>query len=138
MGLCKNLTYFGKQYTCRLQNRLSNQTTTTVSVWQAIVKTRDVGDAGTDSDIRIIVYGTEDSTGWINLQGSFERDDTDTTTFRASIGEPYKIHLDHDGSGIASGWKLNWVWFCDTPLAFQIIIDWVLFYLGFLMITKPI
>ena len=90
------------------------------------MKTGDVGNAGTDSTIRIEIFGTYGHMSMRDLRGSFERDDTDTTTFYENFGEPYLINLYHSGSGIASGWKLDKViLFSLSNLLFILFIEYI-------------
>ena len=77
------------------------------------MKTADMYFAGTGSDIAIEIFGTEGHMAKSSLRGSYERDDTDTTRLWAYIGEPYKIRLYHDGSGIGSNWAVSWVLYTE-------------------------
>lgn len=76
-----------------------------------MVKTADESSAGTDSTIQIEIFGTYGHMSKETLQGSFERDDTDTTTFYEYFGEPYRIKVYHSGRWVPSAWKLNTVTF---------------------------
>ena len=71
------------------------------------MKTGDILYAGTDSTLQIEIFGTYGNMSMRDLHGSFERDDTDTTTFYENLGEPYLINLYHSGSGTAPTWNLD-------------------------------
>uniref|UniRef100_A0A3B3ZLT1 PLAT domain-containing protein n=1 Tax=Periophthalmus magnuspinnatus TaxID=409849 RepID=A0A3B3ZLT1_9GOBI len=74
------------------------------------IKTGDKKYAGTDANVFMILYGTNDDTGLINLKASkthknkFERGMTDEFTVEAvDLGPLKKIRIGHDG------WFLDWV-----------------------------
>ncbi|XP_056875603.1 lipoxygenase homology domain-containing protein 1 [Takifugu flavidus] len=80
------------------------------------IKTGDKKYAGTDADVFMILYGTKDDTGIINLKASkthknkFERGMTDEFTVEAvDIGPLKKLRIGHDKSGGSAGWFLDWV-----------------------------
>lgn len=80
--------------------------------WIVTVSTADESSAGTDSTIKIEIFGTYGHMSKETLQGSFERGDYDTTTFYKYFGEPYRIKVYHSGRGwLPSAWKLNTLFF---------------------------
>uniref|UniRef100_A0A7N8X6X4 Lipoxygenase homology PLAT domains 1a n=1 Tax=Mastacembelus armatus TaxID=205130 RepID=A0A7N8X6X4_9TELE len=79
------------------------------------IKTGDKKYAGTDANVFMILYGTKDDTGIINLKASkthknkFERGIIDEFTVEAvDIGQLKKLRIGHDNCGSA-GWFLDWV-----------------------------
>ncbi|XP_058024091.1 lipoxygenase homology domain-containing protein 1 [Ahaetulla prasina] len=89
----------------------ANSTTFTVRV-----KTGDKKNAGTDSNVFIILYGSKDDTGTIYLKASktnrnkFERDKVDVFTVECvDLGDLKKIKIGHDNTGHSEGWFLDWV-----------------------------
>uniref|UniRef100_A0A3B4VR63 Lipoxygenase homology PLAT domains 1 n=1 Tax=Seriola dumerili TaxID=41447 RepID=A0A3B4VR63_SERDU len=79
------------------------------------IKTGDKKYAGTDANVFMILYGTKDDTGIINLKASkthknkFERGMIDEFTVEAvDIGSLKKLRIGHDNCGSA-GWFLDWV-----------------------------
>ncbi|KAM7392648.1 hypothetical protein PAMA_007662 [Pampus argenteus] len=81
------------------------------------IKTGDKKYAGTDANVFMMMYGTKDDTGIINLKSSkthknkFERGMTDEFTVEAvDIGQLKKLRVGHDNCGGGSaGWFLDWV-----------------------------
>ncbi|CAN9504554.1 unnamed protein product [Ophioblennius macclurei] len=81
------------------------------------IKTGDKKYAGTDANVFMILYGTKDDTGWINLKASkthknkFERGMTDEFIVEAvDIGPLKKLQIGHNNCGGGSaGWFLDWV-----------------------------
>ncbi|XP_026153735.1 lipoxygenase homology domain-containing protein 1 [Mastacembelus armatus] len=81
------------------------------------IKTGDKKYAGTDANVFMILYGTKDDTGIINLKASkthknkFERGIIDEFTVEAvDIGQLKKLRIGHDNCGGGSaGWFLDWV-----------------------------
>uniref|UniRef100_A0A3P8UHJ0 Lipoxygenase homology PLAT domains 1 n=1 Tax=Cynoglossus semilaevis TaxID=244447 RepID=A0A3P8UHJ0_CYNSE len=79
------------------------------------VKTGDKKYAGTDANVFMILYGTKDDTGIINLRASkthknkFERGMIDEFTVEAvDLGPLKKLRIGHNNCGSA-GWFLDWV-----------------------------
>uniref|UniRef100_A0A8C9YR90 Lipoxygenase homology PLAT domains 1 n=1 Tax=Sander lucioperca TaxID=283035 RepID=A0A8C9YR90_SANLU len=79
------------------------------------IKTGDKKYAGTDANVFMILYGTKDDTGIINLKASktyrnkFERGMIDEFIVEAvDIGPLKKLRVGHDNCGSA-GWFLDWV-----------------------------
>ncbi|XP_056288042.1 lipoxygenase homology domain-containing protein 1-like isoform X1 [Pseudoliparis swirei] len=81
------------------------------------IKTGDKKYGGTDANIFMILYGTKDDTGIINLKASkthknkFERAMVDEFIVEAvDIGPLKKLRVGHDNCGGGSaGWFLDWV-----------------------------
>ncbi|XP_054613031.1 lipoxygenase homology domain-containing protein 1-like isoform X2 [Dunckerocampus dactyliophorus] len=81
------------------------------------IKTGEKKYAGTDANVFMILYGTKDDTGIINLKSSkthknkYERGMTDEFTVEAvDIGPLKKLRIGHDNRGGGSaGWFLDWV-----------------------------
>uniref|UniRef100_A0A8C4R1V7 PLAT domain-containing protein n=1 Tax=Eptatretus burgeri TaxID=7764 RepID=A0A8C4R1V7_EPTBU len=80
------------------------------------VKTGDQRNAGTDSDVFIILFGDRDDTGLLSLKSSktnknkFERGCVDEFTLEAvNLGPTRKILIGHNNRGGSSGWFLDWV-----------------------------
>ncbi|KAG7499250.1 lipoxygenase-likey domain-containing protein 1 isoform X1 [Solea senegalensis] len=81
------------------------------------IKTGDKKYAGTDANVFMILYGTKDDTGIINLKASkthknkFERGMIDEFTVEAvELGQLKKLRIGHDNcGGGTAGWFLDWV-----------------------------
>ncbi|XP_053732656.1 lipoxygenase homology domain-containing protein 1-like isoform X2 [Synchiropus splendidus] len=81
------------------------------------IKTGDKKYAGTDANVFMILYGSKDDTGIINLKASkthknkFERGMIDEFVVEAvDIGALKKVRIGHDNRGGGSaGWFLDWV-----------------------------
>ncbi|XP_019909049.2 lipoxygenase homology domain-containing protein 1 isoform X3 [Esox lucius] len=80
------------------------------------VKTSDIGGAGTDANVWIIVFGECGDTGTLALKecqksNKFERKQTDVFRFpdMFSLGELSKVRVWHDNSGPAPGWHLEYI-----------------------------
>ncbi|CAJ1070168.1 lipoxygenase homology domain-containing protein 1-like [Xyrichtys novacula] len=81
------------------------------------IKTGDKKYAGTDANVLIVLFGTKDDTGIINLKASkthknkFERGMIDEFIVEAvDIGLLRKLRIGHDNCGGGSaGWFLDWV-----------------------------
>ncbi|XP_070780971.1 lipoxygenase homology domain-containing protein 1 [Enoplosus armatus] len=81
------------------------------------IKTGDKKYAGTDANVFMILYGTKDDSGIINLKASkthknkFEQGMIDEFTVEAvDIGPLKKLRIGHDNCGGGSaGWFLDWV-----------------------------
>uniref|UniRef100_A0A4W6C1W7 Lipoxygenase homology PLAT domains 1 n=1 Tax=Lates calcarifer TaxID=8187 RepID=A0A4W6C1W7_LATCA len=79
------------------------------------IKTGEKKYAGTDANVFMILYGTKDDTGIINLKASkthknkFERGMIDEFTVESvDMGPLKKLRIGHDNCGSA-GWFLDWV-----------------------------
>ncbi|NXF11356.1 LOXH1 protein, partial [Smithornis capensis] len=80
------------------------------------VKTGDKKNAGTDANVFITLYGSNDDTGIVSLKASkinknkFERGKVDEFTVESvDIGDLKKIKIGHDNKGNSTGWFLEWV-----------------------------
>ncbi|KAM5305132.1 lipoxygenase homology domain-containing protein 1 isoform 3-T3 [Glossophaga mutica] len=86
------------------------------TTFSVTVKTGDKKNAGTDANVFITLFGTEDNTGMSLLKSSkvnsdkFERDSIDIFTVEAlGLGDLWKVRIGHDNTGKAPGWFLDWV-----------------------------
>ncbi|KAM3867839.1 lipoxygenase homology domain-containing protein 1 [Diretmus argenteus] len=80
------------------------------------VQTSDIGGAGTDSNVFIMVFGEYGDTGTLPLKQSsnrnkFERKSKDVFQFpdMLSLGELSKIRVWHDNKGPSGGWHLEYI-----------------------------
>ncbi|XP_041854417.1 lipoxygenase homology domain-containing protein 1 isoform X1 [Melanotaenia boesemani] len=80
------------------------------------VQTSDVGGAGTDTNVFLIVFGEYGDTGVLALKEStnrnkFERKMKDVFRFpdMLSLGELSKVRVWHDNKGPAAGWHLEYI-----------------------------
>ncbi|XP_072243054.1 lipoxygenase homology domain-containing protein 1 [Leuresthes tenuis] len=80
------------------------------------VQTSDVGGAGTDANVFLIVFGEYGDTGTLPLKEStnrnkFERKMKDVFRFpdMLSLGELSKVRVWHDNKGPAPGWHLEYI-----------------------------
>ncbi|XP_042303794.1 lipoxygenase homology domain-containing protein 1 isoform X2 [Sceloporus undulatus] len=80
------------------------------------VKTSDIGGAGTDANVFLIIFGENGDTGTLPLKVSnrsnkFERDKLDVFDFPdvLSLGDLCKVRVWHDNKGIAPGWHLEYI-----------------------------
>uniref|UniRef100_A0A8C8HBG1 PLAT domain-containing protein n=1 Tax=Oncorhynchus tshawytscha TaxID=74940 RepID=A0A8C8HBG1_ONCTS len=87
------------------------------------VKTSDIGGAGTDANVWIIVFGECGDTGTLALKecqksNKFERKQTDVFRFPdvLSLGELSKVRVWHDNSGPAPGWHIEYIDVKDEAL----------------------
>uniref|UniRef100_A0A674DFU0 Lipoxygenase homology PLAT domains 1 n=1 Tax=Salmo trutta TaxID=8032 RepID=A0A674DFU0_SALTR len=87
------------------------------------VKTSDIGGAGTDANVWIIVFGECGDTGTLALKecqksNKFERKQTDVFRFpdMLSLGELSKVRVWHDNSGPAPGWHIEYIDVKDEAL----------------------
>ncbi|KAM6965464.1 lipoxygenase homology domain-containing protein 1 [Aplochiton taeniatus] len=78
------------------------------------VQTSDVGGAGTDANVFLIVFGENGDTGTLAVKESsnrnkFERKQKDVFRFTdiLSLGELSKVRVWHDNKGPAPGWHLE-------------------------------
>jgi len=75
------------------------------------VTTGDRRGAGTDANVHIVLYGTNDDSGVRILDGPgnlFERNETNTFGFKTiDLGEIQKIRIGHDNSGFGAAWFLD-------------------------------
>ena len=77
------------------------------------IHTGDISGAGTDADVFIIVYGSQNTTDAMQLDTSidnFEQNDIDYFNFsHSNLGNLLQIRIWHDDSGSGSGWYLDYV-----------------------------
>ncbi|XP_068166911.1 lipoxygenase homology domain-containing protein 1 [Antennarius striatus] len=80
------------------------------------VQTGDVGGAGTDANVFLMVFGEYGDTGTLALKEStnrnkFERKMKDVFRFpdMLSLGELSKVRVWHDNKGPAPGWQLDYI-----------------------------
>jgi hypothetical protein len=81
---------------------------------EVTVRTSNIGDAGTDANVYVTVFGTKGSTGEHRLNGlisgnAFERGSVDRVILRNvnDIGTPTRVVIRHDNSGSWAGWHLQ-------------------------------
>ncbi|KAM7126034.1 lipoxygenase homology domain-containing protein 1 isoform 3-T3 [Molossus nigricans] len=86
------------------------------TTFQVTIKTGDKKNAGTDANVFITLFGTNDNTGMTLLKSSktnsdkFERDSIDIFTVETlDLGDLWKVRLGHDNTGKAPGWFVEWV-----------------------------
>ncbi|XP_064032385.1 lipoxygenase homology domain-containing protein 1 [Pogoniulus pusillus] len=87
------------------------------------VKTSDVGGAGTDANVFLILFGENGDSGTLALKESnksnkFERNQMDEFNFSdmLSLGDLCKVRIWHDNKGIAPGWHLEYIDVTDSAM----------------------
>ncbi|XP_075267211.1 lipoxygenase homology domain-containing protein 1 [Opisthocomus hoazin] len=87
------------------------------------VKTSDVGGAGTDANVSLILFGENGDSGTLALKESnksnkFERNQMDEFNFpdMLSLGDLCKVRVWHDNKGIAPGWHLEYIDVQDSAM----------------------
>uniref|UniRef100_A0A8C6JNJ0 Uncharacterized protein n=1 Tax=Melopsittacus undulatus TaxID=13146 RepID=A0A8C6JNJ0_MELUD len=87
------------------------------------VKTSDIGGAGTDANVSLILFGENGDSGTLPLKESnksnkFERNQMDEFSFSdmLSLGDLCKVRIWHDNKGIAPGWHLEYVDVTDSAM----------------------
>uniref|UniRef100_A0A672U8Y0 Lipoxygenase homology PLAT domains 1 n=1 Tax=Strigops habroptila TaxID=2489341 RepID=A0A672U8Y0_STRHB len=85
------------------------------------VKTSDIGGAGTDANVSLILFGENGDSGTLALKESnksnkFERNQMDEFSFSdmLSLGDLCKVRIWHDNKGIAPGWHLEYIDVMDS------------------------
>uniref|UniRef100_A0A8C3PVS5 Lipoxygenase homology domains 1 n=1 Tax=Chrysolophus pictus TaxID=9089 RepID=A0A8C3PVS5_CHRPC len=85
------------------------------------VKTSDIGGAGTDANVSLILFGENGDSGTLALKESnksnkFERNQMDEFNFpdMLSLGDLCKVRIWHDNKGIAPGWHLEYIDVMDS------------------------
>ncbi|NWR04440.1 LOXH1 protein, partial [Paradoxornis webbianus] len=85
------------------------------------VKTSDIGGAGTDANVSLILFGEYGDSGTLPLKESnksnkFERNQMDEFSFSEmlSLGDLCKVRIWHDNKGIAPGWHLEYIDVMDS------------------------
>ncbi|XP_062056258.1 lipoxygenase homology domain-containing protein 1 isoform X3 [Lepus europaeus] len=86
------------------------------TTFSVTVKTGDKKNAGTDANVFITLFGTQDDTGVTLLKSSktnsnkFERDSIEIFTVETlDLGDLWKVRIGHDNTGKAPGWFVDWV-----------------------------
>ncbi|XP_062369972.1 lipoxygenase homology domain-containing protein 1 [Cinclus cinclus] len=87
------------------------------------VKTSDIGGAGTDANVSLILFGEYGDSGTLPLKESsksnkFERNQMDEFSFSEmlSLGDLCKVRIWHDNKGIAPGWHLEYIDVMDSAM----------------------
>ncbi|MEC0233754.1 PLAT/LH2 domain-containing protein [Paenibacillus kribbensis] len=76
--------------------------------YNVTITTKNEDNAGTNSNLSIILYSATDSAGPYTLTGSYEQGDSDTTAISSSnIGNIRKVTIRTDGSGYKPGWRIG-------------------------------
>uniref|UniRef100_A0A8B9ZLP9 Lipoxygenase homology domains 1 n=2 Tax=Anas TaxID=8835 RepID=A0A8B9ZLP9_ANAPL len=85
------------------------------------VKTSDIGGAGTDANVFLVLFGENGDSGILALKESnksnkFERNQMDEFNFSdmLSLGDLCKVRIWHDNKGIAPGWHLEYIDVTDS------------------------
>ncbi|XP_048259189.1 uncharacterized protein LOC125384307 [Haliotis rufescens] len=77
---------------------------------QILIQTSDSNYAGTDATVSMIIYGDKGSSRSMDMDGSFESGDVDTSMRSINeIGRIRSIRIWHNNRGTNAGWKLDWV-----------------------------
>ncbi|XP_041496830.1 lipoxygenase homology domain-containing protein 1 isoform X2 [Microtus oregoni] len=86
------------------------------TTFSVTVKTGDKKNAGTDANVFITLFGTQDDNGITLLKSSktnsdkFERDSIEIFTVETlNLGDLWKVRIGHDNTGKAPGWFVDWV-----------------------------
>uniref|UniRef100_A0A2K6GSY1 Lipoxygenase homology PLAT domains 1 n=1 Tax=Propithecus coquereli TaxID=379532 RepID=A0A2K6GSY1_PROCO len=86
------------------------------TTFSVTIKTGDKKNAGTDANVFITLFGTQDDTGMTLLKSSktnsdkFERDSIEIFTVEAlDLGDLWKVRIGHDNTGKGPGWFVDWV-----------------------------
>ena len=79
--------------------------------WYFWIYTGDVANAGTDSNVQMVIYGDKGKTDEIQLKAKgdlFERGKCDELKIETEdVGVPFKLRVQHDNKGNAPGWHLD-------------------------------
>uniref|UniRef100_A0A8C5H2G2 Lipoxygenase homology domain-containing protein 1-like n=1 Tax=Gouania willdenowi TaxID=441366 RepID=A0A8C5H2G2_GOUWI len=101
---------------CEMAAVVNDEVMVELTTYVVQVKTSDVGAAGTDANVWIIIFGENGDTGTLALKESpksnkFERKQVDTFQFPDifSLGELSKVRVWHDNTGVAPGWHLEYI-----------------------------
>ncbi|KAM6985878.1 lipoxygenase homology domain-containing protein 1 [Aplochiton taeniatus] len=105
-----------KTMICEMAAVVDEEEMVEITTYTIQVKTSDVGGAGTDANVWLILFGESGDTGVLALKESqksnkFERKQMDTFRFPdiLSIGELSKVRVWHDNTGPAPGWHLDYI-----------------------------
>ncbi|KAL0965208.1 hypothetical protein UPYG_G00278200 [Umbra pygmaea] len=108
---------------CEMAAVVDEEEMVEVTTYIIQVKTSDVGAAGTDANVWVILFGECGDTGTLALKecqksNKFERKQTDVFRFpdMFSLGELSKVRVWHDNSGPAPGWHLEYIDVKDETL----------------------
>ncbi|XP_074850459.1 lipoxygenase homology domain-containing protein 1 isoform X1 [Carettochelys insculpta] len=100
------------------EEQMMENTTYTIQV-----KTSDIGGAGTDANVCLIMFGENGDSGTLALKESnksnkFERNQMDVFNFHdmLSLGDLCKVRVWHDNKGVAPGWHLEYIEVKDATL----------------------
>jgi lipoxygenase homology domain-containing protein 1 len=81
------------------------------TIWHVWVYTSDLKNAGTDASVSMTLYGDKGKTDEIplnNKSDNFESGKCDKFKIETNdIGQPFKLRIQHDNKGLASGWHLD-------------------------------
>ncbi|XP_061116516.1 lipoxygenase homology domain-containing protein 1 [Conger conger] len=101
---------------CELAAVVDEEEMVETTTYTINVKTSDVGAAGTDANVSLILFGENGDTGTMALKVSgntnkFERKQLDVFRFpeMLSLGELSKLRVWHDNKGLAAGWHLEFI-----------------------------
>ncbi|KAJ0019698.1 hypothetical protein NQD34_007267 [Periophthalmus magnuspinnatus] len=101
---------------CELPATVDEEEMVESTTYTIQVQTSDVGGAGTDANVFLIVFGEYGDTGTLPLKegtnrNKFERKGKDVFRFpdMLSLGELSKVRVWHDNKGPAPGWHLEYV-----------------------------
>ncbi|KAK7934244.1 hypothetical protein WMY93_005140 [Mugilogobius chulae] len=101
---------------CELPATVDDEEMVESTTYTIQVQTSDVGAAGTDANVFLIVFGEYGDTGTLPLKEStnrnkFERKGKDVFRFpdMLSLGELSKVRVWHDNKGPAPGWHLEYI-----------------------------
>ncbi|XP_035234693.1 lipoxygenase homology domain-containing protein 1 isoform X2 [Anguilla anguilla] len=101
---------------CELAAVVDEEEMVEMTTYTIQVKTSDVGGAGTDANVFLILFGENGDTGTMALKTSgntnkFERKQLDVFRFPdvLSLGELSKLRVWHDNKGPAPGWHLEFI-----------------------------
>ncbi|KAM8885089.1 lipoxygenase homology domain-containing protein 1, partial [Spinachia spinachia] len=105
-----------KTMTCELPAVVDEEEMVETTTYVIQVQTGDVGGAGTDANVFVMVFGEYGDTGPLPLKQStnrnkFERKMKDVFRFpdMLSLGELSKIRVWHDDKGPSPGWRLDYI-----------------------------
>ncbi|KAM9632188.1 lipoxygenase homology domain-containing protein 1 isoform 3-T3 [Trichechus inunguis] len=86
------------------------------TTFSVTIKTGDKKNAGTDANVFVTLFGTQDNTGMTLLKSSktnsdkFERNSIEIFTVETlDLGDLWKVRIGHDNTGKAPGWFVDWV-----------------------------
>ncbi|KAJ7993944.1 hypothetical protein DPEC_G00259930 [Dallia pectoralis] len=102
--------------TCELAAVIDDEEMMERTTYVIQVQTSNIGGAGTDANVFLMLFGENGDTGTLALKESvnrnkFERKLKDTFRFQdiLSLGELSKVRVWHDNKGPAPGWHLEYI-----------------------------